>query len=365
MIVSAFDTPGGAVGGDDGQAGAVQVGDARPEAHVDAHAAQPVLGVPRQVGWKGGRTRSAASSRRIRLVEGAMLRNSPRSVRLASSAICPAISTPVGPAPTTTKVSARATSAGVVAELGTLEGGEDAAAQLQGVVDGLHARGELGEVVVAEVRLPGACGDHQAVVGQRRRGALAGEREGAGVGVDVQHVPEQDAGVRLTAQDLAGGGCDLALGQDAGGHLVQQRLEQVVDGPADQRDVDVGVRELLDGEEAAEAGAHDDDVVAGVRGGAWGAGVHAVSFPSRGRCPGRCGGGRSDAARAVLVKPRTIYYVVVAGHVRVSFAARRHGRCDAGPRPRAHRATVSSRPSASSVRKLMVKAPSVAPPCRW
>jgi hypothetical protein len=140
--------------------------------------------------------------------------------------------------------------------------------------------------------LPGARGDHQAVVGQRRRGALAGERERAGVGVHVQHVPEQDARVRLTAQDLAGGGGDLALGQDAGGDLVQQRLEQVVDGPADQRDVDVGVRELLDGEEAAEAGAHDDDVVAGVRGGAWGAGVHAVSFPSRGRCPGRCGGGR-------------------------------------------------------------------------
>jgi hypothetical protein len=33
-----------------------------------------------------------------------MRRNSRRSVRCASSVICPAISTPVGPAPTTTKV---------------------------------------------------------------------------------------------------------------------------------------------------------------------------------------------------------------------------------------------------------------------
>ena len=66
-------------------------------------------------GWNDGRTRSAASSRMTRLVEGAMLRNSPRRVRLASSAICPAISTPVGPAPTTTNVSALATCAAVPA----------------------------------------------------------------------------------------------------------------------------------------------------------------------------------------------------------------------------------------------------------
>src|SRR3546814_1220723 len=43
-------------------------------------------------------------------------------------------------------------------ELGELEGAEDAAAQLEGVVDRLHARGVLGEVVVAEVRLAGAGG---------------------------------------------------------------------------------------------------------------------------------------------------------------------------------------------------------------
>src|SRR3712207_8001888 len=46
------------------------------------------------------------------------------------------------------------------------------------------------------------------------------------------------SGVLLVPQDLAGGRCDLALGQDAGGHLVQQRLEQVVAGLADDGDVD-------------------------------------------------------------------------------------------------------------------------------
>ena len=47
----------------------------------------------------------------MRAVVGSMLRKSLRSVRWASSAIWPAISTPVGPAPTTTKVSSRSISA--------------------------------------------------------------------------------------------------------------------------------------------------------------------------------------------------------------------------------------------------------------
>ena len=50
---------------------------------------------------------------RARLVS--MLRKSLRSVRRDSSAIWPAISTPVGPAPTTTKVIRRSISFGVLA----------------------------------------------------------------------------------------------------------------------------------------------------------------------------------------------------------------------------------------------------------
>ena len=54
------------------------------------------------------------------------------------------------------------------AELGHLERPEDAAPQLERVVDALHARRELGEPVVAEVALPGAGRDDQRVV--RRHG---------------------------------------------------------------------------------------------------------------------------------------------------------------------------------------------------
>ena len=74
-------------------------------------------------------------------------------------------------------------------------------------------------------------------------------------------IAEQHLGVLLLAQDHPGGGRDLALGDDAGRHLVQQRLEQVVGGAGDQLDVDVGALELLCGGQAAEAGADDDDLV--------------------------------------------------------------------------------------------------------
>jgi hypothetical protein len=50
-------------------------------------------------------TRSAVSTSRTLPARGSIARKSRRSVSRASSAICPAISTPVGPAPTTTNVS--------------------------------------------------------------------------------------------------------------------------------------------------------------------------------------------------------------------------------------------------------------------
>ena len=53
---------------------------------------------------------STASTRMMRALVGSIRRKSFFSVRWASSAICPAISTPVGPAPTTTKVRARSAS---------------------------------------------------------------------------------------------------------------------------------------------------------------------------------------------------------------------------------------------------------------
>ena len=48
------------------------------------------------------------------------------------------------------------------------------------------------------------------------------------------------------------GGAISPDGDDAGRHLVQQRLEQVMGGPGDQLDVDVGALELLGRVKSAE-----------------------------------------------------------------------------------------------------------------
>ena len=57
------------------------------------------------------------------------------------------------------------------------------------------------------------------------------------------------------------GGRDVALGEDAGGQLIQQRLEQMVVRAVDDRHVDVGAPQRLGGEQAAEPGADDHDAV--------------------------------------------------------------------------------------------------------
>src|SRR3954465_1609296 len=107
-------------------------------------------------------------------------------------------------------------------QLGELERPEDPPAPLERVVDALHAGGELGEVVVAEVRLPGAGGDDQLVVGVHGAPAEDGGGDRPVGQVDVDDLAEHHPGVLLAAQDLPGGRGDLALAEDAGGHLVEQ-----------------------------------------------------------------------------------------------------------------------------------------------
>jgi len=66
-----------------------------------------------------------------------MDRKSEANARFANSAIAPAISTPVGPPPTTTKFNRRRRLVGVGRGLGTLEGEQDPAAQIGRIVDRL------------------------------------------------------------------------------------------------------------------------------------------------------------------------------------------------------------------------------------
>ena len=140
----------------------------------------------------------------------------------------------------------------VAGTLGLLEGSQDASAQLQGVVDGLHTGRPLGEIVVAEVGLAGAGGDDQGVV-RRPVGVTQQHRvDGPVLQVDMSHLTQQHLAVLVLAQDHPGERGDLALGDDPGRDLVEQWLEQVMGGLRDHLDVDVGPLELPGGVQAAE-----------------------------------------------------------------------------------------------------------------
>ena len=94
-----------------------------------------------------GRPRAGRRAPRADRCGGSPLRACARAI----SAIAPASSTPVGPPPMTTKVSSARCALGIGLALGRLEGEQDAAPDLQRVLDGLEAGRELRPLVVAEV----------------------------------------------------------------------------------------------------------------------------------------------------------------------------------------------------------------------
>ena len=80
--------------------------------------------------------------------------------------------------------------------------------------------------------------------------------------IEAGHLGQDHVDVLAPAQNVPQHRRDRTRRQDAGGHLVEERLEQVVVAPVDERDVDVGRSEQAGGGQAAEAAADDDDAVA-------------------------------------------------------------------------------------------------------
>ncbi len=225
-------------------------------------------------------TRGPASTSSTRVVRVSMSRKSRRSASRASSAIWPAISTPVGPAPTTTNVSHASPLRRIAdLDLGRLERAQDAGAKLERAAERLELRRMGRPLVVAEVRVGRAAGDDEVVVIEQH--VLFAVRHPAEPhaplrDVELRRLGEQDARVLLAVQDPSQRRGDLGSREPAGRDLVDERLEQVVVLAIDEGDVDIGAPQALDDEQPAEAAADHHDSSALCR-------RHGDSFPYSGR----------------------------------------------------------------------------------
>ncbi len=114
--------------------------------------------------------------------------------------------------------------------------------------------------LVAEIRVLRSAGEDQRIVGK-----CAEVRDDlVFLQVNGEHFSLQNANVFMLRENAANGGSNLGGAQAGGRHLIQQRLEQVVVPPIDQRDIDVRRgAQLLGGVQSAEAPADDDDFVHG------------------------------------------------------------------------------------------------------
>ena len=116
--------------------------------------------------------------------------------------------------------------------LGFLQGLEDLAPDGVGILQGLHGNGFTAPFVMAEVAAGGPGREHEMVV----LVAAVVEDHLLLIGIDVLHFPHQDLDVFGLAQHHAQGGGDIGLGDQPGGHLIEQRLEEVEVAPVDQGD---------------------------------------------------------------------------------------------------------------------------------
>ena len=168
-----------------------------------------------------------------------MARKSRAIVWRAISAMAPASSTPVGPPPITTKVRRARRSAPSSRALRRLEGEQDAAADLERVLQRLESRGEPLPLVVAEVRVARAGGEDEGVVGE---GALV-EDDAPAREVHRPDLREEDAHARGVAQDGAQRHRDVGGGERGRRDLVEERLEEVMVAAVHEGHANVAARE--------------------------------------------------------------------------------------------------------------------------
>ena len=123
--------------------------------------------------------------------------------------------------------------------LGLLEGHQQPAANLFGVLEDLHRRGNAAPVVMAKEAAARSGRQDQVVIGH----GLAIEDDLLGLGLDLADLTQQHLHIALGPHQLAQWRGHIAAGDQASRHLIQQRLEQVEVALIDQRDAHIGAFE--------------------------------------------------------------------------------------------------------------------------
>lgn len=146
----------------------------------------------------------------------------------------------------------------VLLELRLFEGKQHAAADGGRILQRLQPRRHRLPFVVAEIGMRRARGDHQCIVADR---LPTPERHRFGGGIDAGHLAQKRRHLRPVAIEMADRPGDLGSGDQRGCDLVEQRLEQVMISPVDQRDAHRRARKPVDELQPAKPSTDDDDMM--------------------------------------------------------------------------------------------------------
>src|ERR1017187_1834923 len=238
---------------------------------------------PREINWRSaltersggkvGRTRGSPSTSMMAASRGAMWRESGRRGSLAIA-------------------------------LGALESEEEAAADRGGVFDGFEARRDGFPLVVAEVVVSGSGGNDQGVVGD-----CAIAQDDAAVGhIEIDGFAEEHFGVAIVLEHDTQGGGNFAGREPAGGHLVEQGLEEVEVAAIDQSDRYGRAAEGLGDIQPAESAADDHHAMR------WSSvGLHWV-LDACGRECDAYGQARCDSVSCTGIQPRFCFILPIRTH---------------------------------------------------
>ena len=162
-----------------------------------------------------------------------MWRKSRGSVSLAMSAIVPASSTPVGPAPMMTNVISAARRSGSFSRSARSKATRMRRLKRRGVLQRLQTRRERLPLVMAEIGVSRAGREHQRVIGNA---VAVIEQHAFSRRIDAADIGEQRRDFVTVAQQIADRPGDLGCRKRGGRDLIEQRLEQMMVAAIDQRD---------------------------------------------------------------------------------------------------------------------------------